>query len=85
MTTSDPSLDVLRAVPKVLLHDHLDGGLRPTTVIELAREVDHTLPTTDAGELARMPRGVPARRIADPPRVRFRTPGWRAEARPSRA
>src|SRR4029453_13577462 len=33
--------------------DHLDGGLRPTTVIELAREVGHTLPTTDAGELAR--------------------------------
>jgi len=36
----------------VLLHDHLDGGLRPTTVIELAREVGHTLPTTDPGELA---------------------------------
>lgn len=26
-----------RAVPKVLLHDHLDGGLRPATIIELAR------------------------------------------------
>ena len=37
----------------MLLHDHLDGGLRPTTVVELAREADHTLPTTDAGELAR--------------------------------
>ncbi len=37
----------------MLLHDHLDGGLRPTTVIELAREVGHTLPTTDPGELAR--------------------------------
>jgi adenosine deaminase len=48
-----PSLDQVRRAPKVLLHDHLDGGLRPTTVIELAREMGHTLPTTDAGELAR--------------------------------
>src|SRR4029450_5024202 len=48
-----PSLDQVRRAPKVLLHDHLDGGLRPTTVVELAREVGHTLPTTDAGELAR--------------------------------
>src|SRR5690606_25913764 len=39
--------------PKVLLHDHLDGGLRPTTVIELAREAGHTLPTTDPDDLAR--------------------------------
>src|ERR687891_2153846 len=48
-----PSLDQVRRAPKVLLHDHLDGGLRPTTVIELARDVGHTLPTTDADELAR--------------------------------
>src|SRR5918996_1588937 len=48
-----PSLDQVRRAPKVLLHDHLDGGLRPTTVIELAREAGHTLPTTDADELAR--------------------------------
>ncbi len=41
----------LRAAPKVLLHDHLDGGLRPGTVVELAREIGHTLPRTDAGEL----------------------------------
>jgi adenosine deaminase len=40
--------------PKVLLHDHLDGGLRPTTVIELAREVGYGgLPTTDPDALAR--------------------------------
>jgi adenosine deaminase len=39
--------------PKVLLHDHLDGGLRPTTVIELARDVGYAgLPTTDPTELA---------------------------------
>ncbi|GAA3842755.1 adenosine deaminase [Saccharothrix violaceirubra] len=40
--------EVLRAAPKVLLHDHLDGGLRPSTVIELAEESGHQgLPTTD--------------------------------------
>ena len=44
--------DVLRRVPKVALHDHLDGGLRPATVIELADAAGYTaLPTTDAAEL----------------------------------
>ncbi|HTC69012.1 MAG TPA: adenosine deaminase [Acidothermaceae bacterium] len=39
--------------PKALLHDHLDGGLRPSTVIDLARISGYTqLPTYDAGELA---------------------------------
>jgi adenosine deaminase len=39
--------------PKALLHDHLDGGLRPATVIDLARVAGYTqLPTHDAGELA---------------------------------
>ena len=47
-------LETLRAAPKVLLHDHLDGGLRPATVIELARDVGYAgLPTTDPRELAR--------------------------------
>jgi adenosine deaminase len=46
-------LDVIRQAPKVVLHDHLDGGLRPRTVIELARDAGYTgLPTTDATELA---------------------------------
>ena len=40
-------IDSVRRAPKVLLHDHLDGGLRPTTVIELAAEAGHELPTTD--------------------------------------
>lgn len=45
--------NVIRSVPKVLLHDHLDGGLRPTTIIELASEIKYKkLPTTDSGELA---------------------------------
>lgn len=44
----------IRRAPKVLLHDHLDGGLRPATVIELARECGYTnLPTTDAEALGR--------------------------------
>ncbi|MFC4784236.1 adenosine deaminase [Nocardioides sp. MAHUQ-72] len=43
---------VLRA-PKVLLHDHLDGGLRPATVLELAREIGHELPADDAESLGR--------------------------------
>jgi adenosine deaminase len=48
------SLETLRAAPKVLLHDHLDGGLRPGTVVELAREQKYAgLPTNDPGELAR--------------------------------
>lgn len=39
--------------PKALLHDHLDGGLRPATVIELAREHGYRgLPTTDVDDLA---------------------------------
>ncbi|MER7246500.1 adenosine deaminase [Kribbella sp. NPDC000426] len=41
----------LNAAPKVLLHDHLDGGLRPGTVVELAGEIGHALPRSDAAEL----------------------------------
>ncbi|KXK60119.1 adenosine deaminase [Micromonospora rosaria] len=40
-------------VPKALLHDHLDGGLRPATVVGLAAEVGHELPTTDPQALGR--------------------------------
>lgn len=45
-------LDVIRRLPKVALHDHLDGGLRPQTVIDHCAENGHELPTTDAAELA---------------------------------
>ncbi|GAA2727067.1 adenosine deaminase [Cellulomonas aerilata] len=41
----------IRALPKVVLHDHLDGGLRPATIVELAAQIGHTLPTTDPAEL----------------------------------
>jgi adenosine deaminase len=44
---------LLRAFPKVQLHEHLDGGLRPTTIIELADESGYGgLPATDATALA---------------------------------
>jgi len=46
-----PTLDEIRKAPKALLHDHLDGGLRPATVIELAGAVGHQLPSTDVDEL----------------------------------
>jgi len=43
----------IRELPKVLLHEHLDGGLRPSTVIELATETAYRgLPTTDPTDLA---------------------------------
>ncbi len=52
--SESPRLDQIRAAPKVLLHDHLDGGLRPATVVELALEHGYRdLPTTDPEELAR--------------------------------
>jgi adenosine deaminase len=46
--------DWIRRAPKVLLHDHLDGGLRPETIIELAADQGYrALPSTDPPELAR--------------------------------
>lgn len=46
------SPEQIRQAPKVLLHDHLDGGLRPQSVIELAREQGYRkLPTTDEHDL----------------------------------
>ncbi len=47
------TLDEIRALPKVALHDHLDGGLRPATVIEHCGENGHELPTTDPEDLRR--------------------------------
>ena len=47
------TLDTIREAPKALLHDHLDGGLRPQTIIDLAAEYSYTnLPTTDVDDLA---------------------------------
>jgi adenosine deaminase len=47
------NVDSIRRAPKVLLHDHLDGGLRPQTVLELADEHGYGgLPAADPGSLA---------------------------------
>jgi adenosine deaminase len=49
-----PTLAEIVAVPKVLLHDHLDGGLRPQTILELAGETGYRdLPGDDAEELTK--------------------------------
>jgi len=53
MTGMTLTPDQLQAAPKVLLHDHLDGGLRPQTIVDLAAEIGHRLPRTDADELGR--------------------------------
>ena len=50
-----PKLDrvLLKSLPKVLLHEHLDGVLRPETIIDLAREIGYSaLPTHNPQELA---------------------------------
>lgn len=51
--TQQLSLAEIRALPKVSLHDHLDGGLRPATVVELAAQVGHVLPAQDPDALGR--------------------------------
>jgi adenosine deaminase len=46
--------ETIHRAPKALLHDHLDGGLRPATIVDLAREYGYdALPTQDPAELAR--------------------------------
>jgi adenosine deaminase len=60
-TTRRGGLDLatIVAAPKVLLHDHLDGGLRPRTVIELARDGGYDgLPTSDPDASAWFRRGA---------------------------
>jgi adenosine deaminase len=59
MTASDQTLPsvpgpagAIARAPKALLHDHLDGGLRPATVFEIAHEIGHPLPAEDVDGLA---------------------------------
>jgi adenosine deaminase len=48
-----PTIEEIRAAPKVLLHDHLDGGLRPSTVVDLAAGIGYDkLPSDDPDEVA---------------------------------
>jgi len=46
-------LEALQAAPKVSLHDHLDGGLRPQTILDLAGEIGHELPASTPEDLGR--------------------------------
>ncbi len=43
---------MIKRIPKVELHDHLDGGVRPSTIIELAKEYNIKIPSNDPEELA---------------------------------
>ena len=52
MTSLSPASPNFRALPKALLHEHIDGGLRPATLLELAQARGLVLPTDDAGALA---------------------------------
>jgi len=73
---SIPTIDQIRKAPKVLLHDHLDGGLRPATVVDLAAEQGYDrLPTTDPQELA-------AWFVAAAPRRALGRDSWVLEAIP---
>ena len=48
-----PTAEQVARAPKALLHDHLDGGLRPQTIVEIAEQIGHELPATDAESLGR--------------------------------
>ncbi|MCH7232901.1 adenosine deaminase [Glycomyces sp. L485] len=52
MNPAPLSHDEIRSAPKVVLHEHLDGGLRPATIIELAEQAGHPLPATEPEALA---------------------------------
>jgi adenosine deaminase len=51
LSKDKPTLEEIRVLPKVVLHEHLDGGLRPATIIDIAKEIGYTLPTYDLPEL----------------------------------
>lgn len=50
--TDKPTREQIKRLPKVLLHDHLDGGLRPQTIIDIAARIGYSLPSTDPEALA---------------------------------
>ena len=54
VATGEPATaEQIARAPKALLHDHLDGGLRPQTILDLAVEIGHALPASDADSLGR--------------------------------
>ncbi|OBJ67384.1 adenosine deaminase, partial [Mycobacterium sp. 1274756.6] len=51
--TTPLTLETIQQAPKALLHDHLDGGLRPATVLEIAEQIGYRdLPADDVDTLA---------------------------------
>ena len=50
--TSIPTPEQIKRLPKAVIHDHLDGGLRPQTIIDLAAKINYPLPATEADALA---------------------------------
>ena len=57
--------ELIRRMPKPELHVHLDGSLRPATLLELATEQKVKLPTTDISELTRYLQVSDARNLMD--------------------
>ena len=66
LNVGPPTTERIRQAPKVVLHDHLDGGLRPETIVEIADQVGYTdLPVTDPAELTTwMQRGANRKNLA---------------------
>ena len=50
--TAIPTVEQIKRLPKAVIHDHLDGGLRPETIIELAAAINYPLPESDPVKLA---------------------------------
>ncbi len=60
-----PSREVIRRIPKTELHCHLDGSLRPATMIELGTEYGIAMPASDAERLRNHMRVDDARHLED--------------------
>ena len=65
MTVEGVTRDRLLALPKAELHVHLDGSLRPATMVELAAELGVPLPASEPGILARAMRASGSNNLAE--------------------
>jgi len=69
MNTTALTEDQIRNLPKVSLHDHLDGGLRPETILDLAQRLEST-------SLAALPPTLPKRWVSGLPHKLTRVHSW---------